>query len=198
MGRDGSGEGCDAASQPPAAKNRTGGNYHSRTTADGREQNMGRVSGMWAGRWLAVGIVLTSVVGAAQAAGHLVVEAAWIRTAPPAAAMRAGYAILRNTGDAPLVVRGATSEAFGDVSIHATTIENGIARMRELAEIPLAAGESVTLEPGGKHLMLMRPTRELDAGAKAVIRFEIEGGSSTQAEFVVRDAPAAAADHAHH
>lgn len=159
---------------------------------------MWRVSGSCAGRWLAGWVVVASIAGTAQAAGQLVVEDAWIRTAPPAAAMRAGYAILRNTGDAPLVVRGAMSEAFGDVSIHATTIENGMARMRELARIPLAAGESVTLEPGGKHLMLMRPVRELDLGAKAVIRFEIEGGSSAEAEFVVRDTAASADDHAHH
>jgi len=159
---------------------------------------MWRVSGLWAGRWLAGWVALASVVGTAQAAGNLVVEDAWIRTAPPAAAMRAGYAILRNAGDAPLVVRGALSEDFGDVSIHATTIENGMARMRELARIPLAAGESVTLEPGGKHLMLMRPVRELEAGAKAVIRFEIEDGSTAEAEFFVRDTAASADDHAHH
>lgn len=159
---------------------------------------MWRVSGLCAGPWLAGWVVAASIAGTAQAAGHLVVEQAWIRTAPPAAAMRAGYAILRNAGDAPLVVRGATSEAFGDASIHATSIENGMARMRELERIPLAAGESVTLEPGGKHLMLMRPVRELETGAKAAVRFEIEGGSSVQAEFVVRDAATSADDHAHH
>jgi periplasmic copper chaperone A len=136
--------------------------------------------------------------GTAHAAGRLVVEDAWIRTAPPTAAMRAGYAVLRNAGDAPLVVTGASSDAFGDVSIHATTIENGVARMRELAAIPLAPGESVALEPGGKHLMLMQPGAEFGAGAKAEIRFEIEGGTSTSAEFVVRNAAAAAGEHAHH
>lgn len=175
-----------------------GGNYHSRTTADGREKAMGRVDGMRTGLWLAGWIVAASIAGTAQAAGQLVVEDAWIRAAPPAAAMRAGYATLRNTGDAPLVVRGAASAAFGDVSMHATTIENGMARMRELGRIPLAAGESVTLEPGGKHLMLMRPVREVGTGARVSIQFEIEDGSSIEAEFVVRDAAASADDHAHH
>ncbi len=159
---------------------------------------MWRVSGVWAGRWFAAWVLATSFMSTVEAAGHLVVEDAWIRTAPPAAAMRAGYATLRNAGDAPLVVRGATSEVFGGVSIHATVIENGMARMRELPQILLAAGESVSLEPGGKHLMLMRPVRELEAGAKLVIRFEIEDGSSAEAEFVVRDTAASADDHAHH
>lgn len=159
---------------------------------------MWRVSGLCAGRWLAGWVLAASIVSTAQAAGRLAVEDAWIRTAPPTATMRAGYAILRNTGDAPLVIRSVTSDVFGDVSVHATTIENGMARMRELERLQLAAGDSVTLEPGGKHLMLMRPARELDAGAKVVIRFEIEDGSSAEAEFVVRDTAASADDHAHH
>lgn len=133
----------------------------------------------------------------ALAAGKLVVENAWIRTAPPAAPMRAGYATLRNAGDAPLRIRGARSEAFGDVSLHATQIENGVARMRELDGLNLAPGESATLEPGGKHLMLMQPHGELGPGAKAEVTFEIDDGSSTAAEFSVREAPAAGHDEHH-
>ena len=134
---------------------------------------------------------------AALAAGRLVVENAWIRTAPPAAPMRAGYALLRNAGDAPLQIRGVRSEAFGEVSLHATQIENGVARMRELDGLSLAPGESATLEPGGKHLMLMQPRGEYGAGAKVVLTFEIQNGSSTDAEFSVRAAPGQGHDEHH-
>lgn len=134
---------------------------------------------------------------AASAAGRLVVENAWIRTAPPAAPMRAGYAVLRNAGDAPLRIRAVHSRDFGDVSLHATQLENGVARMRELDGLDLAPGESAVLEPGGKHLMLMQPRGELGAGAKAVVTFEIDNGSSTDAEFSVREAPAAGHDEHH-
>lgn len=133
-----------------------------------------------------------------HAAGVLRVEAAWIRSAPPGVPMRAGYATLRNSGDAALVIERTSSTQFGAVSIHATINEDGVARMRELPPIRLAPGESVVLEPGGKHLMLMQPNAELAAGAKAVLHFEMDNGSSTDAEFVVRDAPATAGDHAHH
>lgn len=134
---------------------------------------------------------------AASAAGRLVIENAWIRTAPPTAPMRAGYATLRNAGDAALTVSGVSSTAFASVSIHTTLTEDGVARMRELPQITLAAGESVILEPGGKHLMLMQPGAELGAGAKAVLTFETSDGSSTAAEFSVRDAAADGA-HDHH
>jgi len=136
--------------------------------------------------------------GGVQADGRLVVEDAWIRTAPPVAPMRAGYATLRNGGDAPLVVRGARSDAFGAVTMHATQIDDGVARMRELSEIRLDPGEKVALEPGGRHLMLMRPSRELEAGAKVTIVFEIgEDVSTATADFVVRDA-GDGGEHDHH
>lgn len=144
-------------------------------------------------------LIATAVfAGAVQADGRLVVEDAWIRTAPPGAPMRAGYATLRNGGDAPLVVRGARSDAFGAVTMHATQIDDGVARMRELSEIRLDPGEKVVLEPGGRHLMLMRPSRDLEAGAKATIVFEIgEGISTATADFVVRDA-GDGGEHDHH
>lgn len=151
-------------------------------------------------RW-AVGAVLALGAVAAQAAGRLVIEGAWIRTAPPTAAMRAGYATLRNAGDAPLQIRRIRSEAFGDVSLHATVIDDGVARMREIDDLRMAPGEQVVLEPGGKHLMLMQPAHELGAGASVTLIFDLDDGASTAtADFVVRDAEAATAadEHAHH
>lgn len=145
-----------------------------------------------------IAIAVAVFGAAAHAEGRLVIEDAWILAAPPGAGMRAGYAILRNGGDAPLVVHKARSDAFGDVTMHATQIDDGVARMRELAEIAIAPGERVVLEPGGKHLMLMRPVRELEPGATATVVFEIGDSISTvAADFVVRDA-AGADPHAHH
>lgn len=139
---------------------------------------------------------------AVHADGRLVVDDAWIRAAPPGAPMRAGYAVLRNDGDAALVVRGVRSDVFDAISVHATLIEDGVARMRELGPVTLAPGERVVLEPGGKHLMLMRPKRALAPGDTVELQFDVEGGASDAVPFVVRDAAGAdAADadaHAHH
>ena len=52
--------------------------------------------------------------------------------------------------------RAVTSPQFGAVEIHETKIEDGIARMRELDALVVPARGSVTLERGGKHLMLMK------------------------------------------
>lgn len=136
------------------------------------------------------GLVFAAALFAAQgaaAAGKLEIEDAWIRVAPPTAPMRAGYAVLRNAGDTPLVIRAAHSAAFGDVSLHATVIDDGVARMRELDRLVIEPGESVKLEPGGRHLMLMQPAEALAPGASATIRFDTDDGVAGEAAFVVRD-----------
>lgn len=132
---------------------------------------------------------LASFATNADAAGKLEIFDAWIREAPPGAAMLAGYARLRNDGDAPVTVRSAHSDAFGNVSLHETIDADGVERMRPIAQLTIAPGASVVLAPGGKHLMLMHPTRPLGAGASATIHFDTGADGGADATFVVRDAP---------
>lgn len=133
------------------------------------------------------GLILFGVAANAFAAGHLVVDNAWIRAAPPGATMLAGYAILRNTGDVAVVVTGANSTDFGDVSLHRSYVENGMERMRPLGDVPIAPGASVVFAPGGKHFMLMDAKRELKSGDVAKIHISTKLGSGADADFVVRD-----------
>ena len=76
----------------------------------------------------------------------------------PGRQMSAGYLVLTNNTDEPIVIDAVTSPHFGSVELHETTIENGISRMRQIEELVIPANGSVTLERGGKHLMLMRST----------------------------------------
>ncbi|MFT3790009.1 MAG: copper chaperone PCu(A)C [Rudaea sp.] len=124
---------------------------------------------------------------AAFAAGRLEIAGAWIRTAPPGAMMLAGYATLRNTGDAPLIVTGAGSDAFGDVSLHGSVSVDGVERMQALGEVEIAPGASVVLAPGGKHLMLMRPKGGIEVGESIKIHFATKSGEGVAADFVVHD-----------
>jgi copper(I)-binding protein len=139
-------------------------------------------------RWLVLLAMLLATGQAAFAAGRLEIAGAWIRTAPPGAMMFAGYATLRNVGDAPLNVTGASSAAFGDVSLHESISVDGVERMRPLGDIDIAPGGSVTLAPGGKHLMLMQSIGAIKAGESIKIHFATKSGDGADAAFVVRDA----------
>jgi copper(I)-binding protein len=133
------------------------------------------------------GLILFGAAMHAAAAEHLVVENAWIRAAPPGATMLAGYAMLKNAGDAPIVVSGASSADFGDVSLHQSVNENGIERMRPLGDVAIAAGASVAFAPGGKHFMLMDAKRGLKAGDSVKIHIATNSGPGADADFTVRD-----------
>jgi copper(I)-binding protein len=74
----------------------------------------------------------------------------------PGRAMSAGFLVLENNTADDIRITSATSPQFGAVELHETTIENGISRMRRLDALIVPARGSVTLQRGGKHLMLMR------------------------------------------
>ena len=75
----------------------------------------------------------------------------------PGRHMSAGFLVVTNNTGEALRITGVESPQFESVEIHETTVTDGISRMRELEELLVPANGSVTLERGGKHLMLMRP-----------------------------------------
>lgn len=105
-------------------------------------------------------LVLLAVLLAACGAPKppLVVGELEITKPMPGRSMSAGYLVLTNNTDEPLRITSVESPQFGSVEVHETTIAEGVSRMRELAELVVPAHGSVTLQRGGKHLMLMRPT----------------------------------------
>lgn len=139
-------------------------------------------------RWMApLALVLLVLCGAAGASGSLSISAAWIRTPPPGMRMLAGYAVLHNNGDQAIAVTGAASADFSGVSLHESSESNGVARMRALDRVDVPALGSLALKPGGMHLMLMQPRRDLKAGDRVAVRLQTADGREIAADFVVRD-----------
>lgn len=116
----------------------------------------------------------------------ITVENAWIREAPPGAPMLAGYVTLKNNGSVTRALLGAESHDFGMIELHRSVFEDGVARMVQQERIEIPAGGSVTLEPGGLHLMLMKPQGQLRAGDTSGFTLRFDDGSSLEVEFAVR------------
>lgn len=72
--------------------------------------------------------------------------------------MTAGYLTLTNNSSVTIDITKVLSDQYNAVEIHESTLDNGIARMRRVPVLRIAAGSSVTLERGGKHLMMIGPT----------------------------------------
>ncbi len=139
----------------------------------------------------AAAAVLLLVAGSIQAADCLPrIRDGWIRLAPPGMSMSmpmlAGYGRIENPCPGAVAVTGASSAAFGDVSLHRTTVVDGISRMRPVPSLPIAARGVVTFEPGGLHLMLMQPTVALKSGDSVRMVFTLQDGRQIRGDFVAR------------
>lgn len=65
----------------------------------------------------------------------------------------AGYMDLHG-GRVDVELVGVTSDDVLRMEMHETTEEDGMMSMAKLKSIPVPAGKTVKLEPGGKHLMI--------------------------------------------
>ncbi|HEY0634425.1 MAG TPA: copper chaperone PCu(A)C [Gammaproteobacteria bacterium] len=133
-------------------------------------------------------MVLASLAAAAE--GGLSVENAWIREAPPGARAMAGYMVVKNHGNSDKVLVGAASDAFGEVMLHRTIIEEGMAKMVHQMAITIPAKGEVTFEPNGYHVMLMGPKKPLKAGDKVEITLQFKDGTTMKVVHEVRAASA--------
>jgi hypothetical protein len=83
------------------------------------------------------------------------VDDAWIAANPPGSRVAAMYLTLTNTGDEPITVTSIEVDGVPRVMIHETIEENGQLKMRHRGSLRLDAGETITMSPGGLHVMLM-------------------------------------------
>ncbi|MDH3616612.1 MAG: copper chaperone PCu(A)C [Gammaproteobacteria bacterium] len=104
------------------------------------------------------------LVGACSAEpGPALVATEVVVTRPmPGMGMSAAYLSLTNNSDRIVSISRVTSAQFESVELHESTVEDGVARMRAVPKLEIPAGATVTLQRGGKHLMLMRPTGPAD------------------------------------
>ncbi len=91
------------------------------------------------------------------------VKDAWIRGVVPGQRATGAFMQLASPTDAALV---AVSTPIAKVSeIHTMSLDNGVMRMRAIPSVPVPAGKTVQLEPGGNHVMLLELTGPLQEGS---------------------------------
>jgi copper(I)-binding protein len=130
--------------------------------------------------------------GSGGATGGISVTDAWVRVTTPDQPA-AGYLTITNASADADALTNVSSPAFGSVQLHETVMMSaepaesadamgssepmasmepaasdgamgGMMGMQPVTEIPVPANGSVSLEPGGFHIMLMEPTGTLAVG----------------------------------
>lgn len=122
-----------------------------------------------------------------EAADWLSITDPWVKSAETG--MSAAFGEIVNDGDEDIVVEAASTEASSMLELH-ETVENetGAMVMREIdGGFVIPAGESLTLAPGGNHIMLMDLTNPLVAGDDVEFTLTLEDGSEFTFTAVVKD-----------
>lgn len=147
---------------------------------------------------LATASLLAALPAAAQEyrAGDIVIEQPWSRAAG-ANATGAGFLTIRNTGAAPDRLLSASSPIAGRVELHTMSMDGGVMRMRPVEIIPVPAGGTVQLAPGGLHIMLVGLAQPLVQGGRAPLTLRFERAGEVRVELAVQAAGARAPQHAH-
>ena len=110
-------------------------------------------------------LALLSCSPPASQGPDLKVSDAWARATLAGKPTTAAYFTVSNRGGGDGALVGVTS-SNGTAEVHSTATEGGIMRMRKLDRLPISAGATVKLEPGGTHVMLTNLREPLVAGQR--------------------------------
>lgn len=121
------------------------------------------------------------------AADAITIDDAWVKAADEG--MSAVFGSIANTGDAEITLVSAETTAAHMVELHETVDDgSGAMVMREReGGFAIAAHESLLLEPGANHLMLMGLTDALRAGDEITVTLTFSDGSSHEFSAPVKD-----------
>ena len=112
--------------------------------------------------YLALAVVLVGACSTERDAPLVATEVVVTRPMP-GMKMSAAYLTLTNNTDDAIRITRVASPQYESVQMHESIVEDGVARMRAIPALEIPARQKVTLQRGGKHLMLMRPTAPAEA-----------------------------------
>ena len=138
-------------------------------------------------------------VGHEYKVAGLKIEHPWSRATAAGASVGAGFMVIRNSGKADTLL-GASSPVAERVEIHSSSMDGGMMKMRQLERVELPSGETVRLEPGTLHLMLVGLKQPLVEGSKVplTLRFATAGEQKVELKVEAMGAQAKDMGHAGH
>ncbi|HYD88022.1 MAG TPA: copper chaperone PCu(A)C [Vitreimonas sp.] len=133
------------------------------------------------------------------AAAQLEVRDAWAAPTPSGVEVAAGYLTIVNaTANADRLVAISTPRA-ARAEAHEMSMDGGVMRMRAVeGGLAVPAGETVTLAPGGLHLMFFEVTQPFTDGESIPVTLRFERAGEIAVSMPVRRAAASTAEHTGH
>jgi copper(I)-binding protein len=124
--------------------------------------------------------------------GNIEVSGAFSRATLPGAPVAGGFLTLNNKGATDDLLVSASAPIAAETQLHEMAMEGDVMKMRQLAGgIPVPAGESVMLKPGGLHIMFMGLNTSLAEGDVVPVTLTFEQAGTVTVDMAVGAAAAA-------
>jgi hypothetical protein len=131
--------------------------------------------------------------------GGLVISAPWTRATPAGAKVAGGFMTITNTGSAPDRLVGGSAEIAGIFEVHEMAMDGGVMKMRALTKgLEIKPGETVTLKPGGFHVMFLDLKQRLNQGGTVKGELVFEKAGKIAVEYRIDAMGASGADQGGH
>jgi periplasmic copper chaperone A len=141
--------------------------------------------------FLVAGVFVLPAAAQRYDLGTLTITHPWARPTAPGMPMGVAYLTITNNGKVPDALVAASTPVATRVEFHQTSIADGMARMRPLREIVVAPGQTVRVEPGGIHLMLVDLESALVTGKPVplTLEFRVAGRTTVELSIAAQFAP---------
>lgn len=126
------------------------------------------------------------------------IEKPWARATPGGASTGAVYMTIENKSKVEDRLTVATSDIAAKLEIHEMKVVDGVMQMREVpGGLAIPADGSLSLKPGGYHVMLIDLKKPLKAGETVPLTLNFEKAGKIEVSAPVRDMNAGHSDMDH-
>lgn len=131
-------------------------------------------------------MIVSPAVARDYKVGTLTISQPWARATPKGAPVGGGYLTITNTGASPDRLIGGSVGFAKNVEVHEMKMDNNVMKMRMLPEgLTIKPGETVTLKPGGYHIMFTGLKAPLVKGKPVAVTLRFANAGEVNVEFVV-------------
>ncbi len=134
-------------------------------------------------RYTAIALMAGCLLAGSALADTVKVDQPWVRATAPGQKVAAGFMNL--TADADMTLLGGSSPVSRSLELHFMKMDNGVMEMRQMQEIALPKGKTVSLEPGDLHVMFIGLKDQLKPGRKVPMTLVVKGADGREQKLLV-------------
>lgn len=118
--------------------------------------------------------------------GDLEITRGYIRAMPPRAPAGGGFITVTNKGKTDDTLIAASSPDAGAVELHEMAIKDNVMIMRQMkGGIPIPAGKTVVLQPGGLHIMFLKVPEAFKEGQTIPVTLTFKSAGTVKLDMPV-------------